>query len=533
MFNCKIHITWIIIACLKYHIHASDTSHTILKSMMTVNIPAFIESDSSYFCTANFAKATHRQTISHLLLASSTTRYTPSQRTINVNSKGALLYLSILLISTSSDIELNPGPYKTRRVKKPKYPCGECGRAVTWSKTRKSIACDNCSTWYHTDCIRMKSKLSSALAHPTAEWTCTDCGMPNFATSLFESDKSNISINSSITSDPGSPILASTPVTPRTKATKHQFRILQANCQSYYAKLESIWELIDSTDPDIFLGSETWLKKHHVNGELTPPGYNTFRKDRHDGYGGVIILAKNNIICNEITLDNDTELIAIKIETNTSTPLIVFSCYRPPNNNQNALEEICNTVRKVVISNPNAACWFAGDINLPDINWESNSVSGNQYPKAINDSFINMVYDLGFEQIVTEKTRGQNILDIFLTNRPTLIQRTELLPGISDHDCVLTISDLQAKRQRPTKRLIHLWDRGNLESLKSDAQLISSSTIKNFNTATPIEELWNHLKTEFKRIVQAHIPTKETSSRYSQPWIDRAIKTLCRKKRKP
>jgi len=38
-------------------------------------------------------------------------------------------------------------------------------------------------------------------------------------------------------------------------------------------------------------------------------------------------------------------------------------------------------------------------------------------------------------------TRGLNILDIFLTNRPSLIISCKTIDGISDHEAVLVKSD--------------------------------------------------------------------------------------------
>ena len=41
------------------------------------------------------------------------------------------------------------------------------------------------------------------------------------------------------------------------------------------------------------------------------------------------------------------------------------------------------------------------------------------------------------EQMVTSPTRGQNILDLFLTTNPTLVDNVSITPGLSDHDIVL------------------------------------------------------------------------------------------------
>ena len=59
----------------------------------------------------------------------------------------------------------------------------------------------------------------------------------------------------------------------------------------------------------------------------------------------------------------------------------------------------------------------------------------HQYNHQIIDSFLQMIAKSGLEQIVEFPTRNNNTLDIVLTNRPSLVNRCEGAPGLSDHDC--------------------------------------------------------------------------------------------------
>ena len=85
---------------------------------------------------------------------------------------------------------------------------------------------------------------------------------------------------------------------------------------------------------------------------------------------------------------------------------------------------------------PKEVIWIGGDANLPDISWSLNTVSGNNYKKEINVTFLQAVENSGLDQVVDFQTRDDNLLDIFLTNRPSLIQSCKSLPGISDHEIV-------------------------------------------------------------------------------------------------
>ena len=105
--------------------------------------------------------------------------------------------------------------------------------------------------------------------------------------------------------------------------------------------------------------------------------------------------------------------------------------------------------------------WIAGDIKFPDINWESHSICSHEYmnKRAINESFLNLLDTTSLEQMVDFPTRGDNTLDVILTNRPSLTNRCSQLPGLSDHDMVFMDADASASRRKPTRRRIILWEK--------------------------------------------------------------------------
>ena len=52
---------------------------------------------------------------------------------------------------------------------------------------------------------------------------------------------------------------------------------------------------------------------------------------------------------------------------------------------------------------------------------------------------IDLANDFGLEQFVTEPTRQDKIFDLFLTNCPTLVEKSSMLPGLSHHDGIPVI----------------------------------------------------------------------------------------------
>ena len=91
--------------------------------------------------------------------------------------------------------------------------------------------------------------------------------------------------------------------------------------------------MLEYTEPDIIITSETWLHPGIAEKEVLPDNYRfVARKDRKsDPHGGVAIIAKSDIEGVELDLDTNTEFVAASFSCkDLKKPLIVGSLYRPP-----------------------------------------------------------------------------------------------------------------------------------------------------------------------------------------------------------
>ena len=104
--------------------------------------------------------------------------------------------------------------------------------------------------------------------------------------------------------------------------------VIIVNTQSIMAEKESLWHIIDSHQPDVILVSETWLKGYVHDSEIFPAdlGYEIFRIDRSDGYGGVLIAVKRKLVYELVAVEDDCELVAVKINCKYNS-LIVAALY--------------------------------------------------------------------------------------------------------------------------------------------------------------------------------------------------------------
>ena len=100
--------------------------------------------------------------------------------------------------------------------------------------------------------------------------------------------------------------------------------------------------------------------------------------------------------------------------------------------------------------------WIGGDMNLPDIEWETEQPTTNQYTHSISSSFLDSLANTGLQQIVNVPTRNNNNLDVFLNNRPSLVRQCVGMPGLSDHDIAFVETSSRAIPNKPARHNIPL-----------------------------------------------------------------------------
>ena len=53
-----------------------------------------------------------------------------------------------------------------------------------------------------------------------------------------------------------------------------------------------------------------------------------------------------------------------------------------------------------------------------------------------------------------------------------------------------------------------------------------------FNIDTPVEYFWFHIQSEFLNLLNKYVPSKVVKNSNKQPWVNRYIKQLTRRKKK-
>ena len=149
------------------------------------------------------------------------------------------------------------------------------------------VACDTCNIWYHTICMHMSSTTYESLDN--ISWHCASCTITQFTSSLpnFPISVNNSFSSLDISTSPTNNRLASQHTATAQRRHAHKpFKIININFQSIKNKTAELGNFISESDPDIIIGTETWLNHTINDNEIFPPGYTLLRKDRQGGYGG-------------------------------------------------------------------------------------------------------------------------------------------------------------------------------------------------------------------------------------------------------
>ncbi|XP_072028466.1 uncharacterized protein [Amphiura filiformis] len=410
----------------------------------------------------------------------------------------------------------------------------------------------------------MSDEVYDVLAnHASYSWLCDGCGLPNFHSSFLmdlNELKSNNSFDAltdlcddSIDSLPtdsnfDSPMKTSSPVrsghtvtdksnkrkTMKSKPKTRSLKILNVNCQSVHAKRAGFQYLLQEEEPDIVVGSESWLHSNITSGEVFPSHYNIFRKDRdnnNDSHGGVFVAVKNDLIAqDEQELDQEgCELKWISIHVSGIAPVYIGGFYRSQKTNSDYVRLLENSLEKIP---KQSSVWLLGDFNLPDVDWVTNTFKPcGRYPGP-SKTMLEIALDHNLQQVVLKPTRDNSILDLCFTNNPAFVNNVDVNPGISDHDIVVIHASIKPKITKLPKRKVYLYKKANFSKITDELDELGAELTEEVVQNLDIDELWNRFTNTIQKSMDVNIPSKMTSSKPSVPWINATMKINIRKKRK-
>ncbi|XP_074658625.1 uncharacterized protein LOC141911535 [Tubulanus polymorphus] len=192
--------------------------------------------------------------------------------------------------------------------------------------------------------------------------------------------------------------------------------------------------------------------------------------------------------------------------------------------------ELRRSLQKATTSTNNAVLLIGGDFNLPGWDWKQRKIKPATKNIQNHTDFLDTLDDNGLTQLVEEQTRGENTLDLLITNDPNLFLRTKTFPGISDHDVVFCEIDIQPNFVKQTPRKILLYDKANWASIKQDMKKTYKDVQNLYTKNKSAESMWSTFKTQIENSIKMNIPTKNAKKRDGLPWIDQNLRRLIKKR---
>ena len=127
--------------------------------------------------------------------------------------------------------------------------------------------------------------------------------------------------------------------------------------------------------------------------------------------------------------------------------------------------------------------------------------------KHVYDIFLDTINDFSLTQMVTQPTRHENTLDLFLTTNPTLTTQVSCQPGLSDHDMVIAHCSLTPTTQKQKPRKVPIFRKADWSKFKSLMRDYQQKFLSS-HIGRSVEELWNDFTSTLDLYSSQCIPVK-------------------------
>jgi len=227
-----------------------------------------------------------------------------------------------------------------------------------------------------------------------------------------------------------------------------------------------------------------------------------------------------------------------KLQILNNRPLYICSFYRPPNNNAIPISILKDSLSDIFNNETSQLpqILLAGDFNSPSISWTDGIGQVNPNPTygtEVNQLLLESVNEFGLDQLVTEPTRGGNILDLLFSTNSESIDNVEVIPGMSDHEAVYCELTLKNRPESDDiKHPIFLYDRGNMTQLKLDLSAFQTEFLTSDPYSNTVQENWESFKQAINTAINENIPQTMSRATKELPWITRNIKRQMKQRKR-
>ncbi len=446
----------------------------------------------------------------------------------------------------AGDVEINPGPPK--RGRKPKWPCGLCSYAV--KNNDSALLCDHCDLWFHNRCsgVSDASYLHYQNLHQFT-WICPACDIIHFEDSFFSTDnfatsspKTNVSANPRFVKQRDRKQSESVHGNSRSKVKtppNSTVKVAVVNFRGIAGKIPLFHTFLETENPDVIIGTESWLDESIQSAEIFPSNFSIFRRDRPQGNrGGVFIAVRDSLPVTEradFCVEN-SEILWCQLTLKPANEDVFIGVFyrRPSSYNQDTLNGLNDSLTKLFSGLNSPFVILGGDFNIPDMEWKPDDTTFAS--GGLQTKILEIADDYHMEQKVGFPTRKdpvsgvENILDLLFTSRPSAVNNVRPASGLSDHEVVL--ADISIKTTHSTKppRTIFKWNSVDETDFRVAASELKDDFFHNNPEEKTVEYNWTFLRDGLNNIVQKFVPQKTIRGKIRPRWLTTDLLRLTRKK---
>ena len=202
---------------------------------------------------------------------------------------------------------------------------------------------------------------------------------------------------------------------------------------------------------------------------------------------------------------------------------MVGSFYRQPEVTSSLFTELNEILQSAFKSNGKTVI-LGGDFNTRGIDWESQTLTDTCNHPGLCEDLIDLANNNGLAQLQRTPTREQSILDLYFTNKPSLVKCHETVPGISDHHMVVVDSDIAPTVNRKQPRKVHSFTKVDWEKARRCSAEFTRSHLPTIEQRT-VQENWNSFTDHINKIIHDHVPSRTLSGKHHLPWINKSEET--------
>ena len=301
-------------------------------------------------------------------------------------------------------------------------------------------------------------------------------------------------------------------------------KILHYNVRSLLPKMDLLHGTCEAQNPDVICVTETWLGEEIDNSEISLPGYNIIRLDRHRHGGGVAMYVKNTIDYNVILCGPDNlEFLLVSVNyCNCTLPIGLW--YRPPNTPTTIFDTLQTCLESFGPS------FFRNFIFVGDFNVDFYKTNHPLYLKLNS-----ILCSFSLSQVVTEPTHfspngNSSLIDLALMSNPSQLQDCSTIPplGNSDH-CGVSLSirwKCNTEHVTVNPRKIWRYTHANFERACELLEAVNWDDL----ISSDINEAWTNWYSKFMEIINECVPKAFLSKRRNLPWLSKDIISAMRRR---